>query len=110
MINFGVTIKNLRRERKITQRSLAEKVGVDFTYISKIENERLENYPSIDIIIKIAQALGTDADELILLAKKVPDTIRETIVDNELAAAFLRKFPQMSPDKRKKIKEIINEG
>jgi len=110
MSNFGVTIKNLRREKKITQRSLAEKVGVDFTYISKIENERLENYPSTESIIKIARALGADADELILLAKKVPDTIRETIVDNELAAVFLRKFPQMSPDKRKKIKEIINEG
>ncbi len=109
MRDFGLTLKNLRKERRITQRDLAEKVGVDFTYISKMENGKLENSPSVDTIIKIAQALNTNEDELILLAKKIPKTIRETIVDDDLAAAFLRKVPQLTPEQRKKIKDYIDE-
>ena len=109
MSDFGAVIKNLRQEHKITQRALAEKVGVDFTYISKMENGKLENFPSIDIISKIAQVLETDADALTLLAKKVPDTLRETIVDDDLAAIFLRKVPTMTPEQRKKIRDYIDE-
>lgn len=109
MSDFGTTIKNLRRERRITQRDLADRVGVDFTYISKIENGRVENPPSEKTIIEIAKVLEADADELILLAKKVPEAIREMIVDDDLATAFLRKVPQMSPEQRKKFKDFIDE-
>jgi transcriptional regulator with XRE-family HTH domain len=109
MSDFGTTLKNLRKERRITQRDLAQKVGVDFTYISKIETGAFVNPPSVALIEKIAQVLGTDADELILLAKKIPDTLRETIVDDELAAAFLRKIPHFTDDQRKKLKALIDE-
>jgi transcriptional regulator with XRE-family HTH domain len=109
MSDFGTTIKNLRHEQKITQRDLAEKVGVDFTYISKIENNRLDNFPSVDTILKLAEVLDTSADELVLLAKKVPDTMRETIVDDNLAALFLRKAPHMTDEQRKWVKDYLDE-
>ena len=109
MSDFSLTLKNLRKERRITQRELAEKVNVDFTYISKIENDQLKNSPSAETIKKIAKVLDTDADTLILLAKKVPDTIRETIVDDDLAAALLRKIPSLTEERRKKMWDIIKE-
>ena len=109
MSDFGTALKNLRKERRVTQRELADKVGVDFTYISKIENGRLENSPSEKTIAEIARVLETDINELILLAKKVPEAIRETIVDDDLAVAFLRKVPTMSPEQRKAIKDFIDE-
>ena len=109
MSDFGTTIKNLRKERQITQRDLAEKVKVDFTYISKMENNKLGNFPSIDTIVKLAEVLDANADELILLAKKVPDTMRETIVDDDLAASFLRKVPQMTAEQRKRVKDYLDE-
>ncbi|ACL18715.1 transcriptional regulator, XRE family [Desulfitobacterium hafniense DCB-2] len=109
MSDFGNTLKNLRKQHKITQRDLAERVGVDFTYISKIETGAIANPPSEKTIIQIAKVLGTNADELILLAKKVPETIRETIVDDDLAAAFLRKVPRFSEEQRKIIKDLIDE-
>jgi len=108
MSEFGKRLKSLRKEYKITQRSLAEEVNVDFTYISKMENGKLDNFPSIEIIIKIAKVLKTDPDELILLAKKVPDSLRETIVADELAAAFLRKVPKLSPKQREEVKDYID--
>ena len=108
MSDFGETLKRLRKEQKITQRDLAERVEVDFTYISKMENGKLQNYPSESIIRKMADVLGIDADELILLAKKVPSNIRETIMDDDLAVEFLRKVDSLTDDQRKQIKNLIN--
>ncbi len=109
MSDFGTALKNLRKERRITQRDLAQKVGVDFTYISKIETGAFINPPSVALIEKIAKALDTDAEELILLAKKIPDTLRETIVDDDLAAAFLRKIPRFTLSQRERLKALIDE-
>ncbi len=41
-------------------------LGIDFTYLSKIENERLDcsDYPSVGLICKIARVLGACEDEL----------------------------------------------
>ena len=108
MNEFGSLLKRLRKDRKVTQRDLAERINVDFSYISKMENGKLENTPSIRIIEMIAKELETDADELILLAKKIPEAIRDTIIDDDLAAAFLRKVPKMNEAQRQEIKDIIN--
>jgi transcriptional regulator with XRE-family HTH domain len=109
MNDFGKFLKDLRKERKITQRDLAERVGVNFTYISKIENGKLENPPSEKTIVKIARVLDADIDTLIFLAKKVPEEIRETIADDKLAVAFLRKVSAMSHEQRKTIQDVIDE-
>ena len=109
MSDFGATLKQLRKERRITQRELAEKVNVDFTYISKMENGQLKNSPSVETIKNIAAVLETDADTLILLAKKVPEAIRETIIEDGLATALLRKMPTMTPEEREKMWELIGE-
>jgi transcriptional regulator with XRE-family HTH domain len=74
---FGVRVRELRKAQGLSQRDLAERVGIDFTYLSKIENGRMEP-PSEEVIRRIAQELGADADELILLADKFPsDLARE---------------------------------
>ena len=58
-------------------------VGVSFTYVSKIENEKLDfgDYPSEDLILKLAKALDADADELLILAEKVPGRIRKRVLE-----------------------------
>jgi len=51
------------------------------SYISKVENEKLHfgDYPSEKFIHKLADELKADEDELLLLADKVPATIRKRI-------------------------------
>lgn len=53
--NYGLRIKNKRKEYNLTQNELAIKVGVSRSYISDIENGRL--IPSGKIILKINQIL-----------------------------------------------------
>ncbi len=53
---IGRRIRKIRVERGLTQKELASKVGIDFTYIGKIE--RGEQLPSLKILLKIAEALS----------------------------------------------------
>jgi transcriptional regulator with XRE-family HTH domain len=81
-MNFGTRIRGLRRARDLTLRDLAKKVRVTFTYLSKIENQKLSfgEFPSDDLIVKLARALEADADELLLLAEKIPASIRKRVL------------------------------
>ena len=82
MTTVGQRIREIRKQRNLTQRELAEKVGINFTYLSRVENDRLddEQTPREDTLQKIASALDADPDELLLLARRIPDTFRSRIL------------------------------
>jgi transcriptional regulator with XRE-family HTH domain len=82
-MKFGQRIRDLRRAQNLGQRALAEKIGISFTYVSKIENHQLDfgEYPSDDLIRKLAKALDADEDELLLLAEKIPAQVRERVLE-----------------------------
>ncbi|MBW6503130.1 helix-turn-helix domain-containing protein [bacterium] len=96
---FGERLREIRKSRNLTQRDLAEKVaarlkaddrrGFDFTYLSKIENDKTPP-PSVAAILQLARILETDADELIALAGKVPPEFGETLKGSEAARIFYR--------------------
>src|SRR6266436_1853344 len=74
MNRFGQRVRQLRLAKGLSLRDLAPKVGVGFTYLSKVETGRLDfgSYPSEALIHKLADALEADEDELLLLAEKIP--------------------------------------
>lgn len=111
MSDFGEYLKATRKRNKMSQRELAQHVGVDFTYISKIENDAMPA-PSEETIKKIASALNEDANKMILMAKKVPTDFQEVIRQHEELPAFLRKAPSLTKKQWVRINEIVaeNEG
>ena len=56
-------LRNLRRRRRLTQASLAERAGMDRSYLSGIELGK-HNVP-LDTICRLAWALGLDVRELL---------------------------------------------
>ncbi len=110
METFGQKIRRLRKAKKMTQSELAESCGVDFTYISKIENDKGIRTPAEATIRKLAIFLETDAEELILLARKVPQNFQDTIVDDKLAVDFLRVFPKLDKNQRGILETIIKQA
>ena len=82
-MTFGERLRELRKAMNLSQRALAEKVDINFTYLSKVESEKLDfaQYPSEELIRKLAKALEADVDELLLLAKKIPPDIRERVIE-----------------------------
>ena len=111
-MDFSERLRSLRKEARLSQRELAEAIGVDFTYLSKIENRRVEP-PSEGVLKKmsaeLARALGRDetemADELITMAGKVPSDLAETLSRNPGAVQFLRSIGDdvRSPDEWRRL-------
>lgn len=97
-LTFGQTIRQLRRAHRLTQRELAENVQAlglkaDFTYISKIENDRLEIPPSEPLIRALAQLLETDAEALLEMAGKFDQkALQEVVAEMPEAAILLRRL------------------
>jgi len=81
-MKFGERVRELRHAKGWSLRDLAEKVDVGFTYLSRVENERLNfgDYPSDALIHKLADALGADEEELLILAKRVPGPIHKRVL------------------------------
>lgn len=88
---FGKRLRELRKKRGQSQKKLAELVAINFTYLSKIENERLDfaQFPSEELICKLAKALDADENELLILANKIPEQIKRRVIERPDA---FRKF------------------
>jgi transcriptional regulator with XRE-family HTH domain len=78
-MTFRERLRQLRKARRLSQQELGEVVGVHHTYLSKIEsgNTTWPGPPSRRMILRLAKALNADADELLLLAGRVPDRVAE---------------------------------
>jgi HTH-type transcriptional regulator, competence development regulator len=88
-MEFGQRLRDLRKQKNLSQRDLAARVGIDFTYLSKIEGGRLDP-PSEVIIQRLAQVLEADEDELINLAGKVPKDLKAVLEESPQAVELLR--------------------
>lgn len=100
-MTFGEKLRSLRREKKLSQRDLAERVGLNFTYLSKIENGKLDfaGFPSEGTILKLAEALAADPDELLLLAEKIPESIRRRVIERPDAFRVLAGLDNQALDR-----------
>ena len=63
MVNMGNKLKKLRIENGLTQKQIAERVGVAVSAISSYESE--VRYPSYAILVKLATAYGVSTDYLL---------------------------------------------
>jgi len=106
---FGARLKELRKQAGMTQRELADRVNVDFSYLSKIENGAMPP-PSEKVILQLAEALSTDKDELITLAGKVPSDIAQLLKNREtlqrLRSAHTRQTARASKERGRTINTI----
>jgi transcriptional regulator with XRE-family HTH domain len=59
---FGFSVKRLRETKGFTQENLAERAGLDRTYLSDIE--RGTRNPGVKNVVCIAKALGVSASRL----------------------------------------------
>jgi transcriptional regulator with XRE-family HTH domain len=97
---FGGRVRELRKLKGLSLRELAPLVGVGFTYLSKVETGRLDfgDYPSDLLIVKLAKALDADADELLLLANKIPEPIRQRVLERPEAFRTLAALDDRTLD------------
>ena len=89
--SIGQRIKRERLANNMTQRELAIAVDVGVPHVSKIEADR-EN-PSDDLLRRLAEIFSVDADELLLTARRIPESLLDDLAtDPSDALQYLRQW------------------
>jgi transcriptional regulator with XRE-family HTH domain len=97
---IGTRIRKKRSERGLSQKALAEAVGVSPPAINRFEKGI--KTPSIDTLAKLAKVLGVSTD--FLLGSGAEDDI---FIDDEVKDAF-KEYKQLSLENRQQILQNIH--
>ncbi len=65
-VGFGAVLRSMREDRGLKQTELARRAGINHGHVSKIESGARDPRP--ETLVWIADALGVDADWLVLRA------------------------------------------
>ena len=106
---FGQYLREERRRSGVSQRELAQRVSVDFSYISKLENDRLPP-PSANTVIAIADVLGGARDEYLARVGKIPTDVEQAIATSPSAQGFLQdaQLMDLSDQEWREIRQALS--
>jgi transcriptional regulator with XRE-family HTH domain len=82
---IGVRIAEVRKKKGMTQKKLAEKMGISPTYLSSIERGK-EN-PTLDMLIILAKSLGVDLGVIFTLPQIEDPAKRKSLINSLLNKA-----------------------
>ena len=82
--SFGQRVASARRERGLTQGELADKTGVHISHIQRIEAGTSQ--PTVDVLKRVAEALGVSIDHLVL--DRASEVAAQRLTDRELVEQF----------------------
>ena len=96
-MDFGTIVANLRKEKKISQTDLANRLGIHKNVLGRYERNEIK--PSIDIATKIADVLDVSLDYL------VGNT--DTVLEKDLLKKItdIQKLPD---DKKNVVMELLD--
>ncbi|HEM3588549.1 TPA: helix-turn-helix transcriptional regulator [Streptococcus suis] len=94
---FTIRLKALRKEKKLTQKELAEKIGIKQNSYSDWETGK--NEPNLENIVKLAQLLDTTTDDL--LGQTIYSKVDVTNFLEDFDVNGLRNFSKDELDKLK---------
>ena len=108
---FGQHLRDLRKRASLSQRDLAQRAGIDFTYLSKIENGRVDP-PGEETMRALATALGAEAEDLLARARKMPRDLKRLVAQGSPEKALLlRRIAQtpMTADRVERMLRLLDE-
>lgn len=114
-MTLGAYIRSVREQRRATDRAfsvrqVAQRVGIEPSYLSKIEREVVPP-PSEATICKIARELGEDSDLLLAMVGKISSDLREIILDRPMLFTDLIRHLREAPDHElRRITREVRDG
>ncbi|MFZ7807720.1 MULTISPECIES: helix-turn-helix domain-containing protein [Bacillus cereus group] len=103
---FGQRLKDLRREKKLTQQDIADVLGIEKSNISRFESGKQSL--SSENIIKTAKYFNVSVDYILGISdyktinKKKEEQIPKDVVK------LMKKINTLSPEKRQLIESLID--
>ncbi|WP_027875041.1 helix-turn-helix domain-containing protein [Spongiibacter marinus] len=113
--NFGDYVRDTRerlksKDRSFSLRQVAQRVGIQPTYLSKLERGELPP-PSEETAKRIAVDLGLDADVLLAMSGKVSSELRAIICQRpQLFSKLIRQLKDLPDDAVLNIVREVTDG
>jgi SOS-response transcriptional repressor LexA len=99
---IGKLIRSIREEMGLTQRNFAELINMNFTYLSRLENDRLGTVPSAETLKTMADVLDIDRDWLLTQCGRPPEGMEQRIARNP------ELFEQVGKLEDRQLKKALN--
>lgn len=96
MGGFADRLREDRESAALTVRQLADRSGISFSYITKIETGRAGSGVSPQIVTALAKALRCDELEYLFLSGSVPTPLNELLTDDK-SRSFVRALLDSTP-------------
>ena len=106
MTTFADYLKDLRTSKRIGVRELGRECGVTGMHISNMEKGK--SLPSPELIVKLAQALEADVDEMSHRADHVAPEVVDVIQKQPKAVPnFLRSAKDLTPEQWEALQKQV---
>lgn len=103
MMKIGDRVKELRKQKKLTQAKLAELVNLTYIQIGRYEKHK--SNPSADVLQRLADALETTADYLINGTSE--QIVSTKVTDRDLINLF-QAVEQLSMEDQNMVKTFLD--
>jgi len=112
---FGDLLRATRVAKGYTLRKFAEMADVSPTYLSQIEQGKVERPPTAERVKKMAELLGENANQWIAIAGRLPENVAADIADRmkqepEAIPALLRATRGLTAEELRRLTEQIEKG
>ncbi|MCM3560636.1 helix-turn-helix domain-containing protein [Brevibacillus borstelensis] len=104
-MSFGQRLKQARKEAKLTQEQVAKRLGLDYSTISKYENNHSE--PDNETLAKMAEIYNVKVDYLITGHTDDPSPLVKKDKRDELTTIMYHKWDQLDERRRKQALKLI---
>ncbi len=115
MTQFGKCVRTIRErlrreDRRFSLRQVAQRIGVEPAYLSKIERGDVAP-PSEATTVRLARELGEDPDVLLAMAGKVSGDLQEIIRRRpRLFAELIRQLKEAPDDAILRVVREVRDG
>ncbi len=101
-MSFGKNLARFRKEKGFTQEELVEKSGVAISQIRRYERDK--SSPTLDVITRLARALGISIDEMVF--DRATGVAATKLLDRELLEQF-EMISVLEEEERQAVKLIL---
>ena len=102
-VHLGENIKKLRKQKGWSQSELADKASITPTHVNRLETGKYN--PSIDVVLRLAQALDVSLDQLVL------DNLGDVSVhvENKSLAERIRLIETLTENRREALFQVLDD-
>jgi transcriptional regulator with XRE-family HTH domain len=102
-VSLSENIKKIRKKKGWSQKELGEMIGSHLSHINRIETGKQN--PSLEVLIKLADALEVSIDSLV---RGSEEDFKEIRIEDKNMAERIKLLNTMEPEDRKAVIRVID--